>query len=63
MHCMLKNIQCNIRTVQLLVPPYAGLNGEKVITSLRKSLETNLSDSTITKPRFSANRLRDRFKI
>ena len=47
----------------LLVLPYAGPKGEKLITSMKKTLKKNLPENVVPKAAFSASRLSDKFNI
>ena len=47
----------------LLLLPYSGPKGEKLIRSMKKALKSKLIDDFVTKSAYSAMRLKDKFNI
>ena len=47
----------------LLLLPYSGFEGEKLIRLMKKTLKSKLPDNIVTKSAYAATRLRDKFNI
>ena len=47
----------------LLLLPYSGFEGEKLIRLMKKTLKSKLPDNIVTKSAYTATRLRGKFKI
>ena len=47
----------------LLLLPYSGFEGEKLIRLMKKTLKSKLPDNIVTKSAYMATRLRDKFNI
>ena len=53
----------NNKKFHLLLLPYSGPKGEKLIRSMKKGLKSKIPDSIVTKLSYSAMRLKDKFNI
>ena len=53
----------NDEKYHLLLLPYSGPKGEKLIRSMKETLKSKLPDDTVTKSAYSAMRLKDKFNI
>ena len=51
----------NGKKSHLLLLPYSGPKGEKLIRSMKKALKSKLPDDIVTKSSYSAMRLKDKF--
>ena len=47
----------------MLLLPYSGPKGERLIRSMKKALKNKLPDNIVSKPAYSSMRLKDKFNI